>query len=118
VCSGHPPGVVATQSERQAADVTWSVGPDRVKVCVDTMRTVVWPPRRVAAAASAARVSDSSHLNLEAACDRGFVVGKAGFEPATSASRTLRAAQLRHFPLKSAVICRGKSIPHLWSACI
>jgi hypothetical protein len=26
------------------------------------------------------------------------VVGKAGFEPATSASRTLRAAKLRHFP--------------------
>ena len=27
-----------------------------------------------------------------------LVVGKAGFEPATSASRTLRAAKLRHFP--------------------
>jgi hypothetical protein len=27
-----------------------------------------------------------------------ILVGKAGFEPATSASRTLRAAKLRHFP--------------------
>jgi hypothetical protein len=30
--------------------------------------------------------------------DQWLVVGKAGFEPATSASRTLRAAKLRHFP--------------------
>jgi hypothetical protein len=29
---------------------------------------------------------------------RAFVVGKAGLEPATSASRTLRATKLRHFP--------------------
>lgn len=27
------------------------------------------------------------------------LVGKAGFEPAASASRTLRAAKLRHFPV-------------------
>ena len=27
-----------------------------------------------------------------------FLVGTAGFEPATSASRTLRAAKLRHVP--------------------
>ena len=29
-----------------------------------------------------------------------FMVGKAGFEPATSTSRTLRASQLRYFPIK------------------
>ena len=28
-----------------------------------------------------------------------FVVGTAGFEPATSASRTLRATKLRHVPI-------------------
>jgi hypothetical protein len=32
------------------------------------------------------------------AMTRTYLVGKAGFEPAASASRTLRAAKLRHFP--------------------
>ncbi len=34
---------------------------------------------------------------------QSFIVGKAGFEPAASASRTLRATKLRHFPAKAMI---------------
>ena len=43
------------------------------------------------------------------ALTRTFLVGKAGFEPAASASRTLRAAKLRHFPSAGARHCSAPS---------
>lgn len=36
------------------------------------------------------------------------LVGKAGFEPATSSSRTTRAAKLRHFPVEGRAYRRGR----------
>ena len=39
------------------------------------------------------------------AMTRTYLVGKAGFEPAASASRTLRATKLRYFPSAGALHC-------------
>ena len=44
---------------------------------------------------------------------RDNVVGKAGFEPAASASRTLRAAKLRYFPWNKSLASKGRNGPLL-----
>ena len=36
-----------------------------------------------------------------------FLVGTAGFEPATSSSRTMRATKLRHVPKDGSVVAAG-----------